>query len=64
MKPVTLALVLATLVLATPAALASETSVPACSPVLEAYACPWGSTGVQQATVCGKEMGSACVPIL
>lgn len=64
MKPVVLVLLLSTLALATPAALAAEASAPACSPVLEAYACPWGATGVQDAAVCGKTVGSACVPIL
>jgi hypothetical protein len=64
MRPVVLTLLLATLVLAAPVAIAADASAPACSPVLEAYACPWGSTGVHDATVCGKKVGSACVPIL
>lgn len=64
MRPLVLTLLLATLVVALPSALAAEATADACAPVLQAYACPWGTTGVQDARVCGKSVGSVCVPIL
>lgn len=66
MKLLALSLLTLGLALAAPATFAAADEAPpepCARPYVSAYACFWGSTGVQDLTVCGEEIGSFCIPL-
>ena len=63
MRTLVLLALLAGVFVALPAMATADAPQPCAQPYVRAYACFFGSTGVQYAEVCGKDVPGVCVPI-